>query len=114
MGDCLFCKIVSGEIPSPRVYENDYTIVIDDINPVVKVHALIITKEHYQDVLALDQDNAGALGGIQQAIAETAKIKGVSGSGFRLISNCGADGGQTVPHLHYHLIGGQPLRTQIV
>ena len=114
MADCLFCKIVSGEIPSTRIYENDYAIVIDDIKPVVKVHALVITKEHYQDVLALDPDNAGTLSGIQQAIAETAKIKGVSGSGFRLISNCGADGGQTVPHLHYHLIGGQPLRTKII
>jgi len=114
MPDCIFCKIAGGEIPSPRIYENAYAIAIDDINPVSKVHSLVITKKHYEDILSLDTDDAGLLRGIHEAIRETAKIKGVSASGFRLISNCGDDGGQSVPHLHFHIIGGQKLGVRIL
>ena len=114
MPECIFCKIAGGEIPSPRIYENDDVFVIDDINPVSKVHALVITKAHFDNILSLDAENAGLLRSIQQAIQETARIKGVAGSGFRLISNCGNDGGQSVPHLHFHLIGGQKLGLRII
>ena len=114
MPDCIFCKIAGGEIPSPRVYENDDVFVIDDINPVSKVHALIITKAHFDNILSLGAENAGILLSIQQAVRETAKIKGVAESGFRLISNCGKDGGQSVPHLHFHLIGGKKLSLKII
>ena len=107
--DCIFCKIVNNEIPSPRVYENDYVIAIDDINPVAKVHALIITKKHMLDLLELDIEDAGLLRGVHEAVRSVAKIKGVAETGFRLISNCGSDGRQAVPHLHFHIIGGQRL-----
>ena len=114
MPDCIFCKIANGEIPSLKVYENDDVFVIDDINPVAKTHALLITKKHYADILSLDSDNAGLLRSIHEAVRETARIKGIGGSGFRLINNCGADGGQTVPHLHYHIIGGEKLNPHII
>ena len=114
MSDCIFCKIVNGEIPSPRLYENEYAIAIDDVNPVAKVHALIVTKAHIPDILSLDMGDAGLLRGIQEAVCETAKTKRISESGFRLISNCREDGCQTIPHLHYHIVGGQKLKPKIV
>ena len=114
MDNCIFCKILNGEIPSVKLYENEHVIAIDDINPVSKVHSLIITKKHYQDVLSVDACDTGLLGGIQQAIQEVAAIKGIGDSGFRMITNCGGDGGQMIPHLHYHIIGGQKLGSKIV
>jgi len=114
MDDCIFCKIVSGAIPAAIIYENDYVVAIDDIHPAAKVHALIITKTHYCNILELDPGDAGALRGIHQAVREITRIKGVSESGFRVISNCGGDGGQSVPHLHYHVLGGQKLGDKIL
>ena len=127
MPDCIFCKIVGGEIPSTKTYENERVIVIDDIHPVARVHSLIITKRHYQDILSLavgppagagapDGPPAGAdvMADVLDAVRETAALKGVSASGFRLISNCGADGGQMIAHLHFHIIGGQSLGPKVV
>ena len=114
MGDCIFCKIASGEIPSPRIYENDHVIAIDDIHPVSKVHALIISKRHIESIVSLDPLEAGLLQGVQEAVLEVAKIKGIAESGFRMITNSGGDGRQTVPHLHYHIIGGQKLGVKIM
>ena len=114
MSDCIFCKIVAGEIPSPRVYENDGVIVIDDINPFANVHSLIITKKHIPDILALDANDANLTRDILDAIQKTAQIKGIADNGFRLISNCREDGCQTIPHLHIHLLGGQKLGVKIV
>jgi histidine triad (HIT) family protein len=114
MTGCIFCAMMDGEIPVSKIYENDCAIAIDDINPVAKVHALIITKTHYDNILSIDGENAAALSGIQRAIREVAKIKGVGESGFRLVSNCGADSGQSVPHLHFHLLGGQILGDKIL
>ena len=114
MPDCIFCKIVGGEIPSAILYENEHVIAIDDIRPVAKIHSLIITKRHYDSILSPDPEDAGLLGGVMRAVREVAAIKGVAESGFRLISNCGVEGGQTVPHLHFHIIGGQPLGARIV
>ncbi|MCL2059352.1 MAG: histidine triad nucleotide-binding protein [Oscillospiraceae bacterium] len=113
MPDCIFCKIVEGTIPSPRIYENDDVIVINDIEPVSKVHTLIITKKHYTNLLALDIEDAGLLRNLHLAAREAASRLGVGESGFRLITNCGVDGGQSIDHLHFHLIGGQKLGPRI-
>ena len=114
MTDCIFCKIACGEIPSPRIFENAEVIAIDDIHPVAKVHVLIIPKAHYENILCVDDENAALLRGINQAVREIARIKGIDESGFRLISNCGKNGAQSVPHLHYHIIGGQQLGVRVI
>ncbi|MDR3120290.1 MAG: histidine triad nucleotide-binding protein [Clostridiales bacterium] len=116
MSDCIFCKIVAGEIPAERVYENDQVVAIRDIAPVAPVHVLILPKAHYPNILALDggEGDAALLAGVQRAVREVARKEGVETSGFRLIINCGEDGGQTVPHLHYHLLGGRTLGARLV
>ena len=104
MDDCLFCKIVSGEIPSRIVYEDDYCIAFDDIEPEAPVHTLIVPKTHYNDL----QDNVPQelLGHLFSIAPEVAKIKGVYESGYRTVINTGPDSAQTVPHLHVHMLGG--------
>ena len=104
MDDCLFCKIVAGEIPSKKVYEDDLFYAFDDIEPEAPVHTLIVPKQHDDNL----QDNVPAevLGKMMAAIPEIAKIKGVDESGFRLILNTGPDSAATVGHLHVHIMGG--------
>ena len=114
MNECIFCKISAGDIPTPRIYENDYAFVIDDINPVAKTHFLVITKKHYPNISSIDYNDLGVLRGIHEAICEAVRIKQIETSGFRLISNCGEDSCQTVPHLHYHIVGGEKLSMRIV
>ena len=112
---CIFCDIVEGKIPSTKVYENDYVLCFNDINPVAPVHVLVVPKKHFADMNELASDPEGALyaGEITKAIAEVAKIKGISGA-YRTINNCGEDAGQTVMHLHYHLLGGEKLGEKIL
>ncbi len=109
MENCIFCKIAKGEIPSNFVYEDDKICAFADINPVAPVHVLIIPKEHIASAMELNEDNAGIVAHIFSKIGEIAKIMGVDESGFRVVNNCGKDGGQTVGHLHFHLIGGKEL-----
>ena len=104
--DCLFCKIAAGEIPSAKVYEDDR--VFKDINPVAPVHLLAIPKEHIQSVDAVDASNCELVGYIFTVIAKVAKEQGLT-NGYRVVSNIGADGGQSVPHLHFHILGGKEL-----
>ena len=106
MSDCLFCKIIAGEIPGNTVFENDKVYAFRDINPQAPVHVLIVPKKHMDNVLACDAETAAALVDAAQTIAAQ---EGVDKSGFRLISNCGKDGAQSVNHLHVHLMGGRPL-----
>ena len=106
MSDCLFCRIIAGEIPSNKVYENDKVFAFRDINPQAPVHVLIVPKRHMDNILACDADTAAALTDAVRAIAEQ---EGVQDSGFRVVSNCGRDGAQSVNHLHVHLMGGAPL-----
>ena len=106
MSDCLFCRIVAGEIPADVVYENDEVFAFRDINPQAPVHVLIVPKKHLDNVLQCDAKTAAAL---TDAIREVAKREGVDGSGFRVVSNCGRDGAQSVNHLHVHLLGGAAL-----
>ena len=106
MSDCLFCKIIAGEIPGNTVFENDKVYAFRDINPQAPVHVLIVPKKHMDNVLACDGETAAALVEAAQAIAAQ---EGVDKSGFRLVSNCGRDGAQSVNHLHVHLMGGKQL-----
>lgn len=106
--DCLFCRIIAGEIPSTKVYEDDKLLAFKDINPQAPVHILIIPKEHYDSAAALDENSAPIVGDIMLLAKKLAKENGLE-SGYRLITNIGEDGGQTVKHLHFHLLGGVKL-----
>ena len=110
MADCIFCKIAQGEIPSTKVYEDDQVLAFRDLDPQAPEHVLVIPKKHIASVLALraeDRELAGHL--LTEAIPEIARSLGVDINGFRLVTNTGSDGGQTVEHLHFHLLGGRPL-----
>ncbi len=106
MSDCIFCKIVAGEIPSERVYEDDKVIVINDLNPGAPVHVLIIPKEHSENILTASPE---VLTHVQKILPEITKTLGILEKGFRVVVNTGAEGGQTVPHLHFHVLGGKEL-----
>lgn len=106
MDKCLFCRIIAGEIPSDVVYEDDRVFAFRDINPQAPVHVLIVPKAHADNILQCDPDTAAAL---LNAVRVIAKQEGVDESGFRVVSNCGRDGAQSVNHLHIHLMGGKPL-----
>ena len=112
MEDCIFCKIIKGEIPSKRVYEDDEILAFYDINPIAKVHVLVIPKMHIQSLLELKEENKDLLFHIFEKINEVSKIVGVDKTGFRVISNVGEDSGQAVKHLHFHILGGEKLPTR--
>ncbi len=107
MTDCIFCKIVNGEIPGDRVYEDDRVIAINDINPQAPVHILILPKSHIKSVMEIDSDNEDILSHIFKVACRLAAEKGIDRKGFRIVNNCGEEGGQTVDHLHFHLLGGR-------
>ena len=106
--ECIFCKIANGEIPSNKVYEDDDMLAFYDINPMAKVHVLVIPKAHIQNVDAVNEDNAAVVAKIFTKIGDFAKAAGIT-NGYRVISNCGADAKQSVMHLHFHILGGQEL-----
>ncbi|EPR10830.1 histidine triad nucleotide-binding protein [Ruminiclostridium papyrosolvens] len=114
MSDCIFCKIINGEIPSKKVYETDKVYAFHDINPEAPVHVLIVPKEHISSHNELNHENVDVMKDIHLAANEIAKQLGISESGYRLINNCGADAGQTVFHLHYHLVGGTAMGSKIL
>ena len=108
MDNCLFCKIIAGEIPSTKVYEDDAVFAFRDINPQAPVHILVVPKQHISCADAVDSSNSACVARCFEAIAKIAKAEGLE-NGYRVINNCGADGGQTVMHLHFHLLGGVKL-----
>ena len=114
--DCIFCKIANHEIPSNIIAENDYAIAFEDIAPVAPVHIIVVPKIHISNIMKLNEDNLIYVQEIHKMIQEVAKIKGIDKeeNGFRVITNYGEDGGQTVKHLHYHVIGGKRLGPKIV
>ncbi len=114
MEDCIFCKIVDKKIPAGVVYEDDKVLAFNDIHPVAPVHVLIIPKIHIANVQALNSENAAVLADIHLAAQKIAEKLGVAQSGYRLINNCGEGAGQTVFHLHYHLIGGTNLGAKLI
>lgn len=109
MNDCLFCKIAAGKIPSDKVAETDTLFAFNDINPKAPVHILIITKKHIESTLGLDEEDRELMGDILMLASRIAKDKGIDKSGFRIVTNIGSDGGQTVFHIHFHLLGGRSL-----
>ena len=108
MENCLFCKIIAGEIPSTKVYEDEFVFAFKDINPIAPLHYLFIPKQHISSASAITPENAEIVGKIFVAIAKVAAEEKLT-SGFRVITNCGEDAGQTVPHLHFHLLAGKPM-----
>lgn len=110
--DCIFCKIIKGEIPSSKVYENEYVYAFRDINPQAPVHILVVPKEHIPSVDEITAENSAIVAKIFEAIPEIAKSEKLSG-GYRVISNCGADACQSVKHLHFHILGGAQLGEQM-
>ena len=110
--DCIFCKIAAGEIPSKKVYEDDFCLAFFDINPQTPVHVLVIPKTHICCADAINADNSVYVAKIFEAIPTIAKQAGLT-NGYRIISNCGEDACQTVKHLHFHVMGGKKLPEQM-
>ncbi len=114
MEDCIFCKIIKKEIPSAIVYEDEEILAFRDIHPVAPVHILVIPKKHISSIMQIEQEDEDVIGKIYSVIQQIAKQEEIAEDGFRVIVNCGENGGQEVPHLHFHLIGGKKLGTKIV
>ena len=114
MEDCIFCKIINGEIPSEKVYEDEEVLAFKDINPAAPIHVLVIPKQHIENVLEIKQENKEIIANIFLAINKIAKQLGIEKDGFRLINNCGKDAGQEVMHLHFHLLAGGKMGPKIV
>ena len=108
MSDCLFCKIIAGDIPSTKVYEDDRIYAFRDIAPQAPTHVLVVPKAHMEDVNDVTAENSAVIARIFEVIPEIAKAEGLV-NGYRVVSNCGADAGQTVQHLHFHILGGAPM-----
>lgn len=109
MGDCIFCSIVNGNIPSEKVYENEHVFAFRDINPEAPVHIVIIPKKHIATIMDVDT-SSNISNELIKAAQHIAEKEGIEKSGFRLVNNCNEEGGQTVYHLHVHLLGGRNMK----
>ena len=112
MSNCLFCKIVAGEIPSTKVYEDELVLAFRDIAPQAPTHILVVPKTHIQDCNGITPDNSAVVARIFEVIPQIAKAEGLV-NGYRVVSNCGSDAGQTVSHLHFHILGGKALALEM-
>ncbi|MBQ3379640.1 MAG: histidine triad nucleotide-binding protein [Clostridia bacterium] len=110
MDDCLFCKIIAGEIPSKKIYEDEKCYAFYDISPQAPVHFLVIPKTHIKDANALNAENADVVAHAYVKIAEIAKTLGIAEDGYRIVNNCGKNGQQSVAHLHFHVLGGRMMK----
>ena len=110
--DCLFCKIIAGDIPSNKVYEDELVYAFRDIAPQAPTHILVIPKAHISGVDGITAENSGVVSHIFEVIPAIARAEGLE-KGYRVVSNCGADAGQTVFHLHFHILGGKALNTNM-
>ncbi|MDO5725299.1 MAG: histidine triad nucleotide-binding protein [Tissierellia bacterium] len=108
MTDCIFCKIIDGEIPSKKIYEDELIYAFEDINAQAPVHFLVIPKKHIKSIDDIDTEDENLIGKIFTKIKEIAKAEGLD-NGYRVVINCKDDGGQTVDHLHFHILGGRSL-----
>lgn len=108
--DCIFCKIIKGDIPSNKIYEDNKLIVIEDVNPQAPVHLLAIPKEHIPTILQLKQEHKELIGSIHLVANKIAKDKKIDEQGFRIVVNCNRGAGQTVFHIHFHILGGREMR----
>ena len=107
---CLFCKIINGDIPSSKVYETEKVYAFRDIDPQAPQHIIIVPKNHIASANEINEENAELIGDIFVAAAQIAKIEGFAENGYRIVNNCGNDGGQTVGHIHFHLLAGRNLQ----
>ena len=112
MENCLFCKIVAGDIPSTKVYEDESVLAFRDISPMAPTHILVIPKCHIPSVAGITAENSAVVAHIFEVIPQIAEQEGLK-NGYRVVSNCGSDAGQTVPHLHFHILGGRELTLQM-
>ena len=112
MSNCLFCKIIAGDIPSTKVYEDELVYAFRDINPQAPTHVLVVPKIHVEDVNGITVENSAVIAHIFEVIPQIAKAEGLT-NGYRVVSNCGADAGQTVQHLHFHILGGKTLALEM-
>ena len=112
MTDCLFCKIIAGEIPSTKVYEDETVFAFRDINPQAPTHVLVVPKTHIADCNGVTADNSALVAHIFEVIPKIAAAEGLV-NGYRVVSNCGPDAGQTVQHLHFHILGGKALNLEM-
>ncbi len=110
MSDCIFCKIIKGDIPCSKVYEDDDVLAFDDIQPMAPVHVIIIPKKHIPTLMNIDTANIDVTRNLISAAQKVALIKNISDRGFRTVINCNAEGGQVVFHLHMHVLGGRKLQ----
>lgn len=113
MDDCIFCKIIKREIPSSIVYEDNEIIAFRDVNPQAPIHILVIPKKHISSLVDLKEEDEKVVGKIYTVINKIAEQEGIDKKGFRVIVNCGEDGGQEVKHLHFHILGGKKLGLKI-
>ena len=112
MENCLFCKIIAGTIPSTKVYEDETVLAFRDIAPQAPTHILVIPKVHISGADGVTAENSAVVAHIFEVIPQIAKAEGLA-NGYRIVSNCGADAGQTVPHLHFHILGGKQLSLEM-
>jgi histidine triad (HIT) family protein len=110
MADCIFCKIIAGEIPADFKYRDDKLVAFPDIHPQAPVHILIVTKKHIQSVLELSEKEESLIGDMIHVAKQLAVKEGIAEKGFRIVINTGVMGGQAIPHLHMHLLGGRQFR----
>lgn len=109
MSSCIFCRIIEGSIPAKMVYQDEHTFAFDDVNPQAPVHTLVVPKRHVESVQNLGESDQTLMARLLLTCARVAKDKGLSERGFRLVLNTGRDGGQTVFHLHFHVMGGRHM-----
>lgn len=107
--ECIFCRIVAGSLPATPVLENEHVVAFRDVNPQAPVHVLIVPRRHVASVAALEPEDAGLPAALLLAAAEVARREGLEAAGYRVVTNVGDDGGQSVDHLHLHVLGGRPL-----
>lgn len=113
MEDCIFCKIINKEIPSKIVYEDDEILAFEDIHPLAPVHTLVIPKKHISSLKEVNEENSDIISKIYLVINKIAEMKNIKEKGYRVVVNCGEEGGQEVQHLHFHLLGGKKLGTKM-
>lgn len=113
METCIFCKIINKEISAEIVYEDEEIIAFKDIHPITPVHILVIPKKHIESVMEIKEEDKEVIGKTYLVINKIAKEQGIDKKGFRVIANCGEDGGQEVKHIHFHLLGGKKLGSKL-
>jgi len=109
MDNCIFCKIINGDIPASKVFEDEHTVVFNDINPQAPVHMLVIPRQHYESVHDIEPQNMDIMKQVFAAVHEAVRIKGLASQGYRLVINSGKSSGQTVPHIHVHILSGRNM-----